>query len=484
LKPGNNQTGFYYDTVETMLMERPSLPKVVKVKHAFTRGRHSVMPNDIIFPKKIEKNMLGNKIVGLICTKMNNEDVKLPLECSCGFSTATKDTQIYIMEYIEYVSQFPVKVAVFGDLSSEFTVAMPSTLTLLREHTMRSLVARSRHSKVEKIVEIPIDLPIQLKCLEEDTSLELEQVKKTYETFDPSLVSNYYSLAETNSQHHAQQQLYSQVRSDVASTKYYNLSAPDKINELVQKELTNSLPLAHSKSVDDDSHDVSLEKSIAKSSPGPRHKILKAAGNLLSHAGKSAFKQFHHDDTTSDEVLNFAHQLENLQQEVIEVKSSLEKLKLDIKEEVRKQILDGQKELNEEVRKIQLSNARCMQQVSKVSQSLEQFQQQLGPPSPRPPAPLPQNVRHLSTQDNKKFLQSLDNLKILQVLDGMNLSQYCVAFRDARVDGQLLTTLTQTELIELKVNSTLHQKKLLNVIDGKESAEKYLQLSSEDPYYT
>lgn len=66
----------------------------------------------------------------------------------------------------------------------------------------------------------------------------------------------------------------------------------------------------------------------------------------------------------------------------------------------------------------------------------------------------------------------------------MNLSQYCVAFRDARVDGQLLTTLTQTELIELKVNSTLHQKKLLNVIDGKESAEKYLQLSSEDPYYT
>ena len=462
-------------------MERPSLPKVVKVKHAFTRGRHSVLPNDIIFPKKIEKNMLGNKIVGLICTKMNNEDIKLPLECSCGFSTATNDTQLYIVEYIEYISQFPIKVAVFGDLSSEFTVAMPSTLTLLREHTMRSLVARSRHSKAEKLFEIPIDLPIQLKCLEEGTSLELERVKKTYETFDPSLVSNYYSLAKTNSQHHAQQQFYSQVRSDVASAKYYNVSAPDKIYESVQKEFTNSLPLAHSKSVDGDSHDVSQEKS---SSPGPRHKILKAAGNLFSHAGKSAFKQFHHDDRTSDEALNFAHQVESLQQEVIEVKSLLEKLKLDVKEEVRKQIFDGQKELNEEVRKIRLSNARCMQQVSKVSQSLEQFQQQLEPPSLRPPAPLPQNVQHLSPQDNKKLLQSLDHLKILQVLDGMNLSQYCVAFRDARVDGQLLATLTQTELIELQVNSTLHQRKLLNLIDGKESAEKYLRLSRADPYYT
>ena len=182
--------------------------------------------------------------------------------------------------------------------------------------------------------------------------------------------------------------------------------------------------------------------------------------------------------------MNFAHQVESLQQEVIEVKSLLEKLKLDVKEEVRKQIFDGQKELNEEVRKIRLSNARCMQQVSKVSQSLEQFQQQLEPPSLRPPAPLPQNVQHLSPQDNKKLLQSLDHLKILQVLDGMNLSQYCVAFRDARVDGQLLATLTQTELIELQVNSTLHQRKLLNLIDGKESAEKYLRLSRADPYYT
>jgi len=230
LKPANSQTGFYYETVESMLMERPSLPKVAKVKHAFTKGRHSVMSNDIIFPRKIERNILGNKIVGLVCTKMNGEDIKLPLECSCGFSTATKDTQLYIMEYINHVNQFPVTVAVFGDLSGELTVAMPSKLTLLKEHMLKSLIARSRYSETEQIVEIPIDLPIQLKCLEGDICLEHERVKKTYETFDPSLVSNYYSLAETNSQHRAQQQLYSRLRSDMAGKKYYNLAAPVQKN--------------------------------------------------------------------------------------------------------------------------------------------------------------------------------------------------------------------------------------------------------------
>jgi len=230
LKPANDQTGFYYETVESMLMERSSLPKVAKVTHAFTKGRHSVTSNDIIFPRKIERNMLGNKVVGLVCTKMNGEDIKLPLECSCGFSTATKDTQLYIMEYINYVNQFPVMVAVFGDLSGELTVAMPSKLTLLKEHMLKSFIARSRYSENEQIVEIPIDLPIQLKCLEGDLSFEHERVKKTYETFDPSLVSNYYSLAETNSQHQAQQQLYSRLRSDMAGKTYYNLAAPVQKN--------------------------------------------------------------------------------------------------------------------------------------------------------------------------------------------------------------------------------------------------------------
>jgi len=259
LKPANDQTGFYYETVETMLMERPSasLPKVVKVKHAYTRGRHSVLSNEILFPRKTEKNLLGSRVVGLVCTKMNGEDIKLPLECSCGFSTATKDTQLYIMEYIKYVNQFPVQVAVFGDLSGKSSVAMPSKLILLREHMLKSLIARSRHSEGEKIVEIPIDLPIQLKCLEEDISLETEQVKKIYETFDPSLVSNYYSLAETNSQHQTQQQLYSRLRSDMAGTKYYNLAAPvqkdddlkrtEAIYEPIPGEIDTSKPVLQSK---------------------------------------------------------------------------------------------------------------------------------------------------------------------------------------------------------------------------------------------
>ena len=517
LKPPNDQTGFFYDTVETMLMKRPSLPKVVKVKHAFTRGRHSVISNDIIFPKKIEKNLLGNKIIGLVCTKMNGDDVKLPLECSCGFSTAAMDNQLYIVEYIKYVNQFPVKVAVFGDISGEFTFAMPSTLTLLKEYTMKSLVARSRHTKDEQIVEIPIDLPIHLKCLEEDVSLEHKRVKKTYETFNPSLVSNYYSLAETNSQHRAQQRLYSQVRSDMVDTKYYNLAAPEKIYESVHKELTNTLPLAHSKSVDDDPHDVSLDKSIAKSSPEPRHKIPKAAGNLLSQAGKSALKQFHHDDTTSDDMLlNFTNQLESLKQEVTKLKSS--KLKLDMKEEIKQQILDGQKELNEEVKKDD-KNARYynLEHPEAIYEPIPgeidaakpptQYKLQHGEqntdtdyvplvPSRHPllspsqltidhssakpstvpvtsPDPPPGPVTSPTPEENIAYLKKLDFDSVLQLLSDMNLAEYRDIFKREQVDGELLVDLTIEDLEDLGITKRIHQKRLLKLIDGSSSAKKY-----------
>lgn len=500
-------SGFYYDTVEEMLQERPSLPKVVCAKGSFTKGRHSVNPNDILFPKKIDKSTLGGKVVGLHCAKMGGEDIKLPLDCACGFSTSTTNTQLYLPEYIEYVNQFPVKVHVFG-IDANIQVGMPNTLTLVAEYSLKSLVTRSLHDEAEIITEISMDMPIKIKCLYmENVVSEQERVKKTYETFTASKVSNIYSVTKTNAQYRAQQQLYSKVRQECDS-KYYEIIAPDNIvgngDALQLKSSSDTL------------------SDAAQSSPKPsRHRIFKT--NLLKHRSQSTGDDESLDNSDAASPVR-KHKLRNLlpgrhkpqsagdggsdevidndtpSQPDIDLKQKLATLAESMKAEIKQEVERG---LHEEIRKLRINNARCLQQLSQMNDTIEQLKNQnkstaLPRPHVKPkpsnkPAAKPssgvlsnsgslEEIYKLTPEDNRKVLQSLDHLEILQLLDGMKLEGYKSDFKQSFVDGQLLATLSQTELVELNVNSVLHQRRLLNIIEGKESAQKFLVLGQENPY--
>ena len=502
-------SGFYYDTVEEMLQERPSLPKVICAKGSFTKGKHSVNPNDILFPKKIDKSTLGSKVVGLYCTKIGGEDVKLPLDCACGFSTDVNNTRLYLPEYIEYVNQFPVKVKVFGIDTSNIQSGMPNTLTLVAEHLLKSLVARSLHDEEDIITEISMDVPIKIRCLCMDNVVsEQERVKKTYETFTASKVSNIYSVTMTNAQCKAQQQLFAKVRRECDS-KYYEIIAPDSIG---------NVDALQSKSSSETLNDA------VQSSPKPsRHRIFKT--NLLKHRTQSAGdeeslnnsdaaspvrkhklrnlfpgrqKPQSADDGGTDEVVDYDAPIQpdiDLKQELTTLAESM---KVEMKAEIKQEL---ERSLREDIRKLRINNAHCLQQLTRINETIEQLKNQnnsaplLSPhikPTPnKKPAAKPsssvssnslEETYKLTPEDNRKFLQSLDHLKILQLLDGMKLERYKSEFKQSFVDGQLLATLCQTELVELQVNSALHQRKLLNVIEGKESAQKYLLLGQEDPH--
>ena len=505
---GGDFSGFYYDTVEKMLQECSTLPKVICAKGGFTKGKHSVNPNDILFPKKIDKSTLGSKVVGLHCTKIGGEDVKLPLDCACGFSTDVANTQLYLPEYIEYVNQFPVKVKVFG-IDTNVQVGMPNTLTLVAEHLLRSLVTRSLHDEEEIITEISMDVPIRIRCLYMDNVVsEQERVKKTYETFATSKVSNVYSVTTTNAQYKAQQQLFTKVRQECDS-KYYEIIAPESIG---------NVDTLQSKSSSDTLSDA------AQSSPKPsRHRIFKT--NLLKHRTQSAGDEesLDNSDTAASPVQK--HKLRNLlpgrhrpqsagdggTDEVIvdndapsqptnidlkqEFAALTESMKVEMKAEIKEEL---ERSLREDIRKLRIDNAHCLQQLTRMNEMIEQLKNQnnsapLSSPHIKPaPSHKPavksvssnslEEIYKMTPKDNRKFLQSLDHLKILQLLDGMKLERYKSEFKESFVDGQLLATLCQTELVELKVNSSLHQRKLLNVIEGKVSAQKYLLLGQEDPY--
>ena len=500
LKPrSGNYSGFYYDSIEEMLQERPTLPKIVCAKGSYTKGKHSISPKDILFPKKIDKStaLRGSKVIGLQCVKLGGEEIKLPLECACGFSTATEDNRLYLPEYIEYVNQFPVKVCVYG-IDSSIQFGFPTTLFLQGEHLLKTLVARILHSEDEIITEVSMDLPIRIRCLSLDNEAsEQEKVKKVYETFSASKVSAVYSLSKTHAQHKIQEQLYAKVQQEYDS-KYYEIIAPDNISKAGTLQ---------SKSTSDTLNDA------AHSSPKPsRHRIFKT--NLLKHRSRSVDDDnVENGDAASPvrklklrNLLTGKHRLQSARdadEEDHDVPSQtdvdlrqefaalIESLKAEIKAEIKQELESG---LREEIRKLRINNAHCLQQLSQINETIEKLQKQNEvTSSPKTKQTISKSLNETSSsqsstsykstpEDNRKFLQSLDHVRVLQLLDGMKLGKYKSEFKSSFVDGQLLATLSQTELVELTVNSLLHQRKLLNIIEGKESAQKYLLFAQEDPH--
>jgi len=84
--------------------------------------------------------------------------------------------------------------------------------------------------------------------------------------------------------------------------------------------------------------------------------------------------------------------------------------------------------------------------------------------------------------ENKTYLQSLAVADILKLLDAISLSQYKDNFKKEKVNGMLFESLTAKELKELGVTKGIHQKRLLLLIDGKESVKKLLQNEEEHEY--
>lgn len=82
---------------------------------------------------------------------------------------------------------------------------------------------------------------------------------------------------------------------------------------------------------------------------------------------------------------------------------------------------------------------------------------------------------HVIAKENKAYLKSLAVTDVLKILDTMELSQYKDRFKKEKVDGMLLETLTARELKEVGVSKSIHQKRLLFLIDGKVSAKQFLE---------
>ena len=72
---------------------------------------------------------------------------------------------------------------------------------------------------------------------------------------------------------------------------------------------------------------------------------------------------------------------------------------------------------------------------------------------------------------NIAFLLSI---QVLNLLDALHLSQYKNEFENEAVDGLLFIDLDKNMLEELNVTSKLHQRKIMQVIEGVKSISELM----------
>lgn len=80
---------------------------------------------------------------------------------------------------------------------------------------------------------------------------------------------------------------------------------------------------------------------------------------------------------------------------------------------------------------------------------------------------------HSSREENLAYLKMLSLNNMLQLLDNMNLGQYKERFMEERIDGEILIHLDRGDLVELGITKTIHQTRLLKLVDGSISARKF-----------
>ena len=86
----------------------------------------------------------------------------------------------------------------------------------------------------------------------------------------------------------------------------------------------------------------------------------------------------------------------------------------------------------------------------------------------------PDEVVHDCTTAMTPQLRSLDVTGILHLLDAMNLGMYKESFKEAMIDGNVFSRLTDNQLSQLGVKLSLHRLRLLRIVKGTDTIEGIL----------
>ena len=130
----------------------------------------------------------------------------------------------------------------------------------------------------------------------------------------------------------------------------------------------------------------------------------------------------------------------------------------------------------DEIEKLKEENKKLLEEIEKLKlKKHEDYTRLIKSPNDDPSVYIP-----LGYSDNISELRTLDEEGISKLLENMGLSKYVQNFKNFNVDGELMASLSEVDLSEMQVESSLHKKRLMLIATGQTSIRKYFD--TENPY--
>ena len=186
-----------------------------------------MVKGELIFPKRVSGQ--GRKRVLEYVNGSKNE-MSAKLSCAAGFSTSPSDTKMYVVEYVEYINEFPASVVAFCDQERNEAFSHIHTgteFTLLECKTLHSCICSTDVCGQEDypLLEVLTAMPIEVKVAE-NPAVSMgdiyDTVKTVYSTFTVSMVSSSMFLAQEN-----EENFYEEIRKDDGTLHIYDLERPE-----------------------------------------------------------------------------------------------------------------------------------------------------------------------------------------------------------------------------------------------------------------
>ena len=452
-----NDNNKIYPSVKDLL-KLSDLPKVVEVRRTFVSKKDNnfvVEKTSVLYiTRQSGKSMLQ-------CKHETGRKLTLTADLVGDFSTDPMEAVIPIAEYTILMQAYPVTVRLLqrGVDVDDKTIAQYIGQAFVFEAPIekRSLIATTdvNGTRVENpaIVEIPMELPLLFKCIER-VDVDMESAYsfsvELYSTFDPSKIDVTYGSTPVVGEGDYTQLYHSadQVQDNVYVT--FDIICPNPRTETLKRALQNHPSKSQLPG------QIKLPPRQVDSPPEvpkPRKSCTMPRLNKMTtvHSFDTSFVE-----DTRDHHLS--QQLAIEKDRVVQLNNKIEALHVEI-DTLKKQLFHSEKKCSD----LESEFARVNKTASRLSSQLEK----LTIASQRAA------VTH-SPEENIERLSKMTMSDISNLLIQMKYEMYEPNFSDELVDGQLLATLEEEDLKELGVNSGVHRRRFMNIIQGKEPADKYL----------
>jgi len=483
---------YRFKTIGDLIEREEGLPKVVKVFKSFSgvSEESSVSAGDLIFPRKVSGK---KKKTVLKCMNKSGQKLKLGINCMGDFSVDPSDVRMYLLEYVEYINEFPFTAMVFNenDDSSKLSCLRTGTVLIMEApQPLRSYICSTDifGGNDYPIVELPMIMPIQIQCMERpELNMEpiYQKVQHAYENFKPSMIKKSLYPAQSQSVLKVQQQFYEEVKKDDGSSHLYDLERPEAIYEPIpgenyaaeKKKKPPSLPpLKPTAKGTAPASTVTSPPVAAVQSPKPP---------TPSKSGRKQSVPEHAPSKLPPSVPPSPLAKSGTVPSAISSKPvpiGSKEPSYDLVDPTHPKPPSCKPSLPERappptspLTKPSAVLPAIPSKPKPIGNNEPTYETPQEPTSITKPSSTTTTTPVIETtpEENIAYLKTFDAESVLQLLGDMNLAEYKDSFQREQVDGELLVDLTKTELEDLGVTKRIHQLRLMKLIDGSSSAKKY-----------